>query len=376
MLFYIIFFIFLSVTAIQLIYFTFILSKAAGYKAEKHAPKVTVQPASVVVCAHDALENLKILLPELYKQNHPDFEIIIVEDRSNDSTFDFLLEERKKWNNLKVVKVESTPAHVNWKKFGLTLGIKAAKHEIIVLTDADCKPVGDQWLSEITSRFDEKTNFILGVSPYEKTKGFLNAFIRFETLFTAFQYVSMALSVRPYMGVGRNLAYRRSLFLNTKGFNKHLKITGGDDDLFINQQAKKTDTKVVATPESLVYTYPKKTWGAFFIQKKRHLSVGKLYKKRDKMLLGIFSISHILFWLSFISSFIFFKDLLYNKEPYIILGGFLLRTTVFYLMFNRFVKNLNVKFHVSMLPVMDIIYIFYYIYTGISALFSKKVKWS
>src|SRR5690606_33778770 len=121
------------------------------------------------------------------------------------------------------------------KKYGLTLGIKAASHEWILLTDADCRPNSRRWIRSMSRYFDEDTQFVLGFSPYRATAGLLNLFIRFETMLTAIQYFSFGWLGNPYMGVGRNLAYRKSKFLEEKGFNNFLHVTGGDDDLFVNQ---------------------------------------------------------------------------------------------------------------------------------------------
>jgi glycosyltransferase involved in cell wall biosynthesis len=151
----------------------------------------------------------------------------------------------KRRSRLKMVNIDSTPAHVNGKKYAITLGIKAAKHDWILLTDADCRPNNEQWIRVVSERCSEDKNFVLGYSAYEKRPGFLNLFIRFETLLTAIQYIGFALAGNPYMGVGRNLAYRKSVFLENKGFNNFLSVTGGDDDLFVNQHATAKNTAVV-----------------------------------------------------------------------------------------------------------------------------------
>src|SRR5690349_11485174 len=165
-----------------------------------------------------------------------------------------------------MVHVNRLPAHVNAKKYAITLGIKAAKFEWLLFTDADCRP-GDQWVRSMSSQFNNETSFVLGFSPYVKMLGVLNAFIRFETIITAIQYISFTLLGRPYMGVGRNLAYRRSIFLDGKGFNNFLNVTGGDDDLLVNQHATATNTVVHVDENALVYSKPKLTWSTFFNQK-------------------------------------------------------------------------------------------------------------
>ncbi|NOT75874.1 MAG: glycosyltransferase [Cyclobacteriaceae bacterium] len=249
-----------------------------------------------MVCAHDEEENIRQLVPLLLRQDYPNFEVIIVEDRSNDGTYDYLLEATKENSKLKMVRVRHLPEHINGKKFALTLGIKAATNDWVLLTDADCRPTSDLWIQSMASNFQQGKEIVIGYSPYSKEDSYLNSFIRFESLVTAIQFIGWALLGKPYMGVGRNLAYRKDLFLTNKGFNKHLPVTGGDDDLFVNEHATKLNTVVSIGKDSLIPSEPKKTWKAFFYQKLRHLSVGKRYKFSDKILLGIFSLSWVLSW--------------------------------------------------------------------------------
>jgi len=254
------------------------------------------RPVSVIVCAHDEEENLIEQVPLLLQQDYPQFEIIIVEDRCNDGTYDYLLQATKEHERLKMVRVTHKPDHINGKKFALTLGIKAARYDWVLLTDADCRPASTKWISQMTSQFEEPAKIVLGYSPYIKTPGLLNAFIRFESFLTGIQFIGIALLGKPYMGVGRNLAYRKEVFLNAKGFNSHLDVTGGDDDLFVNQHATKENTRVSIGPDALVFSKPKESWTEYFYQKFRHLSVGKLYKFSDKILLGVFSLTWLLTW--------------------------------------------------------------------------------
>src|SRR5687768_1523080 len=169
---------FLIAIGIQLVYlFVFLITFR---RKQSQVYQVGQVPVSVVVCAHDEAENLRELIPQLLSQDYGQFEVIVVNDRSNDSTFDYLLAETKKEPRLKMVNVKTTPERVNGKKYGLTLGIKAAAHEWILLTDADCRPAGRQWISSMSRHFLDGTQFVLGFSPYVRKPGFLNLFIRFE----------------------------------------------------------------------------------------------------------------------------------------------------------------------------------------------------
>lgn len=362
----ILFYIYLTATTILFLFFLRYIIVLLGFKKKEDKP---INPVSIVVCAHYEYSNLQELLPILLSQNHPDYEVIIVDDRSQDETYDFLIEEREKNKNLKVVKVDEVPSHANGKKYGLTLGIKAAKNDIILLTDADCRPTNN-WAAEMSKVYTDKTSFVLGYSNYQNRKGLLNLIIRYETVITGIQYIGEAIAGNPYMGVGRNLSYRKSFFLQNKGFNRFFKITGGDDDLLVNSLAKKKNTRVVVGAESMVTSTPKKTWREYFRQKRRHLSVGKYYKGKDKLRIGIWGLSFILHWLTFIPL------ILLKYELYFVAGGYLLKMIAFYLMFAVGLKKLADKMSLWLLPILDFINMIYFIWGGILMFSRKKVKWS
>lgn len=351
---------------IQVIYFVVFIVTFSKKLPQKEPQSL---PVSVIVCAHDEQENLKELIPTLLAQDHPTFEIVIVDDRSNDSTFDFLLAEAAKDHRVRMVHVNRTPPHADSKKYALTLGIKAARYEWLLLTDADCRPVSNSWISIMSSHFGDHINFILGYSPYLKKPGVLNSFIRFETLLTAIQYLAFALMGNPYMGIGRNMAYRRSRFLEVKGFNTILSVTGGDDDLFVNLHGRAGNTAVCLDTQAQTHSIPKTTWKDFFYQKVRHLSVGRKYRFGHRFLLGIFVLTWITSWVAGILL------AFYTANYYIIIAllGFRLLLVTF--TFYRVSKKLGQVFDVWIVPLLDFIYVFYYLVTGLLALVTKKVQW-
>lgn len=371
-------FVFLVAVGVQLVYL-FIFLIAFTRKSQKVADNFV--PVSIVVCAHDEAENLKELIPLLLSQDYPDFEVIIVNDRSNDSTFDFLLEETEREPRLRMVNVKDTPERVNGKKYGITLGIKAASHEWILLTDADCRPEGTQWISSMSRYFTEGTQFVLGFSPYMRRPGFLNLFIRFETILTAIQYFAFGWLKNPYMGVGRNLAYRKSLFLEQKGFNNYLHVTGGDDDLFVNMHARGRNTKLQLDKESHVLSIPKTTWKSFWEQKVRHLSVGKRYRFSHRFLLGLFAFTWIITWFAFVALAMWLiisltgYGVVPTPEIYLMLAPFALRLIVLVLVVRAMLKKASLGFSLWTLPILDFIFAIYYLSTGLVALTTKKIRW-
>ena len=355
------------IIGIQLIYW---ISFLIAFVRKRTPVNSASPPVSVIVCAHDEEKNLRELVPALLKQDYPQFEVIIVEDRCNDGTYDFLLKATKHDLRLKMVRVQHLPAHVNGKKFALTLGIRAASFEWVLLTDADCRPTGNQWIGSMAAAFDDAKQIVLGYSPYRHLPGYLNSFIRFESLITGIQFIGWALLGRPYMGMGRNLAYRKSLFLNNKGFNNYLGTTGGDDDLFVNQHATQGTTAVILGADSLMPSAPKNSWSDFFYQKLRHLSVGKYYKASDKVVLGFFSFTWVLTWILVFP--VMFTGQGVNNFLW---TGFVAREVVLIGVAQRASRMLGDRFEAWKTPLLDFNYAIYYLGTGLVALISKRVRW-
>jgi len=235
----IIFYTFCGVIAIQIFYYLFFFTRLAFYK--KKEKTVSMQhPVSIIVCAKDEAHNLAKNLPGIlvqdYKTTH---EIVVVNDNSTDDTRYLLEEFQKSFKNLNQIELSQEAKLIEGKKFPLSIGIKSAKHEILLLTDADCVPASENWLYKMQNAYDENIAVVIGYGAYRKSKGILNKLIRFETFHTALQYFSYALAGIPYMGVGRNLSYKRDLFFKHKGFSSINTIPSGDDDLFINKPLHK-----------------------------------------------------------------------------------------------------------------------------------------
>jgi glycosyltransferase involved in cell wall biosynthesis len=329
----------------------------------------SIRPVSIIVSARNEFENLKKLIPALLSQQHPQFEIIIVDDRSVDESYDFLMEQAAQHANLHFVRIEQTPEHISNKKYALTLGIKKAQYDTLLFTDADCLPADDQWAAKMSASHQQPKGFVLGFSGYEKRPGVLNFFVRYETIVTGIQYLSAALAGYPYMGVGRNLSYSRSYFLDNKGFQKHLKVIAGDDDLYVNEHANRKNTAICIQKGAYTLSVPKTSWREYYKQKLRHLTVGKKYRMTDKIRLGIEQGSHIFCLISFALA------MGWGNEHYWLLGGLLLRwlwlgTIVFVLG-----KKIGLKFETWLVPVLDILYALYYLMISPFAALNKKIEW-
>ena len=289
---------------IQMCYFWGLFSRLAFFKKKKYdndAPNY--EPVSVIVCAKDAYEYLIDLVPRILSQDYPDFELVIVNDCSTDETTDYLKELVDKRPDVNVVSLTQSLNFFHGKKFPLSMGIKSAKHDLLLLTDADCLPENNQWIKGMVSAYRKNTEVVLGYGPYFTRKGLLNKLIRFDTLYTAIQYLSMALAHRPYMGVGRNLSYHRELFYKNKGFTSHYTIPSGDDDIFISQVANNKNTRIFIDPNCRVESEPKHTFGSWIRQKRRHYSTANMYKPLTNRILGTLLASRFFYYASLITLF-------------------------------------------------------------------------
>jgi glycosyltransferase involved in cell wall biosynthesis len=355
---------------IQVSFYGMAMIRFARFKPYDNPLEISDQPLSVIICARNELDNLKNLLPKLLKQAYAHYEIVVVNDRSDDGTYDYLQEEKLKTDLLKIVHVDFAPDHIHPKKYAITLGVRAATYDLVLLTDADCDPASIHWIKSIASQFGRETNFVLGFSYYLKHKGFLNRFIRYETIQTGLLYLSAAIGGNPYMGVGRNLAYRKSFFLSVKGFNKDRKVVGGDDDLLVNRHANKKNARVIIGEHSLVNSIPKREWNEYFIQKKRHLSAGKRYKLKDKFILSLFYLSKIVFWLLAALMLIVW---VYGSY---ILGCIAFMLVILLSAIYIVCKKTGAKFELWWVSFMELAFVFYLLIIGSSALISKRIKWN
>ena len=283
--------------AIQMYYFFNYFVRVATIQKEKDVRETA--PVSVIISARNEEKNLMEHIPQIMDQNHPEFELIVVNDSSWDDTEAILKALTLQYPNMKVINLDEEKQNMQGKKFALTLGVKAATHENILLTDADCFPGSRNWVKEMADRLTGSTKIVLGFSPYKRQPGWLNRLIRFDTFMIGIQYIGIARAGSPYMGVGRNLAYTKELFFSVGGFKSHYSITSGDDDLFVNQVANKRNTAVVVHPDAQTVSEPKKNYKDWFNQKKRHLTTAPYYKASDKNTLMAWPMSFILMLLAF-----------------------------------------------------------------------------
>lgn len=352
--------------AILLGYSIYFFSKLSFLKSKEI---VFDSPISIIICAKNEAENLKQVLPVVLSQDYKNYEVVVVNDQSNDATAFVLKEFEKKYTNLKVVTIEQHINHRPGKKFALTLGIKTAKHEHLLLTDADCMPSSKDWAKQMCRNFNN-SDIILGYGAYKKTKGLLNKIIRFDTFNVAQQYLSYSLAGQTYMGVGRNIAYKKSLFFNNKGFAKHIHIPSGDDDLFIQEIAPNNSVAIEVNEQAHTISEVIEKWGEWIYQKRRHITTAPLYKLKFKILLAVYPYAQLLFWVAL-------GLLFYIKAPLEITLALLgVKLCVTYLVNYKAMKSLKVLDLYWLHPLYEITHLIIQGFFVLLNSFNKPKKWS
>jgi len=263
----------------------------AFYKASANTSPFK-EPVSIVICAKNEADNLRRFLPQILEQDYPEFQVVVVNDASEDDTELVLAEFKSIHPHLYYTSIPLDQKFSHGKKLALTIGVKAARFPYLLLTDADCRPLSPQWLQTMVQGFSKPdTVLILGFGAYEKNKGFANLLQRYDTFFVALQYLGFALSGKPYMGVGRNLAYTKKLFTEHKGVSRHAHLLSGDDDLFVQAHARKSNTHIEISPKAHTLSQSVDNLKQWRRQKARHLSTAAHYRKSLRLELGLEPVS-------------------------------------------------------------------------------------
>lgn len=359
---------FCIITLIQLFYYLYFFLRLAVYK-HKAKENTQTHPVSVIICARDEAANLAKNLPgALVQQYRTTHEVIVVDDNSFDDSKYLLEEFQKQFKQLNIVELKQEAKLIPGKKFPLSVGIKTARYEIVLLTDADCVPASEFWIDKMQATYDDDTEIVLGYGAYFKKPGMLNVLVRWETVHTAMQYFSYALAAQPYMGVGRNLSYKKTIFYRHKGFSAHNKIPSGDDDLFINMAATGSNTKINVDKDSFTLSEPPKNWNQWVRQKTRHTSTGRYYKPKHKFLLGLYSLTHFLFYPTLVASMVFFYWPL-------ALAVFGLRLITQAIILNAITKKLDEKNLYPYFIFYDIWMFFYYAIFAFALIKKPREQW-
>ena len=370
--------IFVLAWIIQMIYHWILFRRLAFYK--KQEKSCSYEPVSVIVCARDAYEYLLDIIPVLLKQDYPEYEVVIVNDCSQDQTEEYLKDLARNNPKINLVNLTQNLNFFQGKKFPLSMGIKSARHDLLLLTDADCVPSTDQWIKEMVKTYDKNTEIVVAYGPYFERKGLLNKLIRFDTLYIAMQYLSLALAKKPYMGVGRNLSYRKSTFMNNKGFTSHYNIPSGDDDLFISQVANKRNTNVYIDSVNRVESEPKRTWRTWIRQKRRHYSTGVKYKPQTNRILGLLLGSRLAYYPTLVALFFMPQafNISFGEIYYFAIIGFfaLIHYITQFIIYHKSAKQLGER-HLGLIftPIYDCFFMIFTTILGVWSTFFKPKGW-
>ena len=360
---------FCAIIVIQLFYYGYFFLRLANFIPTVQTNTVE-HPVSIVICARDEAHNLVKNLPGVLVQNYKTtHEVVLVNDNSSDESKYVIEEFKRSFKNLNMVELTQEAIMITGKKFPLSMGIKSAKYEIVLLTDADCVPASEYWIQKMQDTYSDDIEIVLGYGAYHKQPGLLNKLIRFETFHTAIQYLSYAIAGTPYMGVGRNLSYKKNVFLRNKGFSSINQIPSGDDDLFINQVANATNTAISIDPDTFTLSDSKKTWSEWLSQKYRHYTTSKYYQPKHKFLLGLYSLSLFLLYPFLVVNMIFFNW-------WIALAVFGVRFIVQAVIYFKTMKKLNESDLFPWFLLLDIWMFFYFIFTAPAIWKAPRKNWN
>ncbi len=359
----VLFIVFAAATFIQLLYLWVLMGRAAF--SRKKIVSNTLPPATIVITAHNQISGLEENLLLYLGQDYPNFEVLVVNDNSDDGSSDLLKEYMQIYPRLHVVELTQS---LNWfkgKKFPLSLGIKSAKNDLVVITDAWCKPASHLWLKEIASAYKVDTEIVIAYSTY-LTPAKINIWLRFWSFVDAVFYFSMAMMGMPFKGVGKNLSYKKKLFYRQKGFISHYNLSVGDDELFINKAATSKNTNWRISNDSVMYSTREITFGAWWKKETTRLLLREYFKPGHRFILSMYAFSQIVFYTLFVVL------LLLKAGWIVVLSVFALRFISQLVVFGFALKRFGEKKLLFLSPFFEIFLMFVDSLIWIGLLFKKR----
>jgi glycosyltransferase involved in cell wall biosynthesis len=331
---------------------------------EKIDPHSNVLPGvSIVIAVKNGHSQFPSFLKKILDQDYPLFEILVVDDHSDRGVLDKVIEMGAQHPQIKMIHASDT----HGKKNALMIGVQKASFPIILCTDADSYPQTSHWIREMV-KHSRPEGMVLGYSPYEKQKGFLNLWIRFETLLTGMQYLSWAGQGKAYMGVGRNLLFPKDWFLENQPFAGTMDIPYGDDDLLVQRAVKELAVVPCKSNESFVISQPEASWKAWWRQKHRHMSAGHQYQTSAWLKPGLLGMALIGHWV--------LLPVVWNAcYPWVLIffsGALMVR----WIRYSMWTQKLGDRDTVVIYPVLEATYALYLAVMGMYTLINPKKKWN
>ena len=362
----VVFYIFVVFTVIQIVYY--LTFSSFLFKEKKKNQSLNQVPISVIIFAKNSASALKNNLPFILAQNYFKFEVVLINNVSTDNTPAVLEDFAAQNSNIKIIDVDNNEAFWGSKKYALTLGIKAAKYEHILFTEANSEPLSEFWIDEMSKQFTQTKTIILGYGKYKKENTLTNFFIRFENLLTAIQCFSFAKLGHPFMAFASNFGYEKSEFFNVKGFINHMKINEGEADLFIKDAATKENITFSVSNNSFVEIDTPKSFGKWILKLRINNSLKKHYKFKHRFLLNFFTFSKVLFYVLATVLFFFYP---WQIILPIVLTYFLIQ----YIIIGLSAKKLKEPYLIFLLPFLEIGLLLIQISIFSANLISKPNHW-
>jgi glycosyltransferase involved in cell wall biosynthesis len=358
---------FVFVVSLQIAYYGILFAQFSFVK--KQRKENNKPPISIIIACKNEAKNLQSNLSSFITQDYPLFEIVIINDASTDDTPKVIKEFASVNKHIQFIDIPFSDTYSGNKKNAVTKGIKVAKYNHLLFTDADCLPKSKKWIIEMSAYFSDQKQMILGYGAYKKTSGWLNKLVRYETFLTAWQYFSYTLIGMPYMGVGRNMGYTKQLFKDAEGFKRHQKVQSGVDDLFVNQIGTKNNISLNWFVEAHTVSQPKETLNSWLHQKRRHITTATSYKKSHQILLGLFYLSQV----AFIVLIPFL--IIWSQQLMLVLIAISLRYFVFFLALIPATKKLQESDLIILAPFLELFLILLQLRIFIANLIKKPTTW-
>lgn len=355
---------------IQALYYILVFGKVSSFvskkKKQKEEPSETLPAVSVVIATKNEEFFLKENLGLFLEQDYPEFEVIVVNDASTDDTQYVLKAFSKLYPRLNVVNIVENVNKFKGRKFPISLGVKAAKHDRIILAGADCVPSGFDWLKSIVGGFSGGKELVLGYVALSNAKSLAGKIMQYDNVTTTMNYMGLGLSGLAYRGNGKNLAFSKNLFFSVGGFTKHYNYTLGEDDIFVSQVATRRNTTVVLSKESVLSCSAKKKYRTWKDEKKRRLSIHKFRGIFPRTLLSTVPLTTFLIYIGVIISALCAFPYQYLIAALAI--KFIIQTVAYL----KACRHLNVKAIFLFAPLFELYFLLFDAKMRLIAIFSKR----